>query len=327
MADWPPIIVRFALYLTLGALFGLAAFSLYGVCSSERTIALPLRPWLVAGATLGLLLSVVALVVLAAAMTDVPVWPPDYTAISALLDEPSIGTAWKVRVVALILAGAAAMSSVGRTLETSMVLLTAGTALATLAWTGHGTMGDGLVGVTHLAADILHLLAAGAWVGALLGLTLLVARPVSRVDGVHLDITHRALHRFATAGSVVVATVVVTGAVNAWLLVGTENIAGLWASLYGQLLIAKLVLMMAMLGLASLNRFRLTPALAASIPTEDSDRVLQALRISLAAETTCVVLILALVGWLGTLEPPTSVAQLADEWMTGLKCAFQARSV
>lgn len=31
MADWPSALVRFALYLALGALFGLSAFGLYGV--------------------------------------------------------------------------------------------------------------------------------------------------------------------------------------------------------------------------------------------------------------------------------------------------------
>ena len=70
MADWPIIIARFARYLTLGTLFGLAAFSLYGVRPSERTVALTLRPWLVAGATLGLLLSVVALVAFARSILE-----------------------------------------------------------------------------------------------------------------------------------------------------------------------------------------------------------------------------------------------------------------
>ena len=54
MGDWSLIGVRFALYLTLAALFGLAAFSLYGLRTGERGDALALRPWLVASAVLGL---------------------------------------------------------------------------------------------------------------------------------------------------------------------------------------------------------------------------------------------------------------------------------
>ena len=37
-ADWPLIGVRFALYATLSGLFGLSAFSLYGLKAGERVI-------------------------------------------------------------------------------------------------------------------------------------------------------------------------------------------------------------------------------------------------------------------------------------------------
>ncbi len=67
-ADWPLIGVRFALYATLSGLFGLSAFSLYGLKAGERADALALRPWLVGTGLLGLLFSGIALVLLAAAM-------------------------------------------------------------------------------------------------------------------------------------------------------------------------------------------------------------------------------------------------------------------
>ena len=89
--------VRFALNGVLGGLFGLSAFSLYGLRAGERTSALALRPWLVASAVLGLLLSAVALALLAAAMMGTPPWPVDRDAIGMLLDQPGIGTAWKLR--------------------------------------------------------------------------------------------------------------------------------------------------------------------------------------------------------------------------------------
>jgi putative copper resistance protein D len=78
------------------------------------------------------------------------------------------------------------------------------------------------------------------------------------------------------------------------------------SSLYGQLLFAKLALFAAMLGLAALNRFRLTPRFEASIAAADHRGALGALRASLRVETTCIVAILALVAWLGTLEPPAA---------------------
>ena len=300
------IAVRLALYGLLSGLFGLSAFSLYGLRSGERGDALALKPWLVGGGALGLLLSAVALALLAASMAGTPPWPIDREAIGMLLSGSATGTAWEVRMVALLVATIGAMVAAGRALPLGLVALASGIALATLAWIGHGAMDDGTTGWAHLVADIFHLLAAGAWVGALLGLILLVTRPVSRVDAAHLALTHRALHGFGTVGTIIVVTLVATGLINAWLLVGPGNIAALGTTLYGRLLLAKLVLFAAMLGLAALNRFRLTPRFETSLAAKDHRGALGALRRSLAVEVTCIVAVLALVAWLGTLEPPAS---------------------
>ena len=300
------IAVRFALYGVLGGLFGLSAFSLYGLRAGERGDVLALKPWLVGGAVPGLLLSAVALALLAASMAGTPPWPIDRDAIGMLLSGSAMGMAWKVRMAALVVAALAALVAAGRAVGLGLVALASAVALATLAWVGHGAMDEGAIGWAHLIADILHLLAAGAWVGALLALVLLATRPLARVDAAHLKLTHRALHGFGTVGTIVVGTIVVTGLINAWLLVGLGNTLTLGATLYGRLLIAKLVLFLGMLGLASLNRFRLTPAFERSISSDDHAGALGSLRRSLAMEAACVVSILALVAWLGTLEPPAS---------------------
>ncbi len=304
--DWPLIAVRFALYATLSGLFGLSAFSLYGLKAGERADALALRPWLVGSGLLGLLFSGIALALLAAAMAGAPPWPVDQEAIGMLLSGSATGTAWEARMAALVVASIAALVAAGRAASLGLVAFAAAVALATLAWTGHGAMDEGAVGWVHLGADILHLLAGGAWAGALLGLVLLVARPVGRVDAAHLTLTHRALHGFGLVGTILVGTIVVTGVVNAWLLVGPANLPDLPVTRYGQLVIAKLALFGAMLALASLNRFRLTPAFERSIAAADHHGALRALRRSLAVEASCAVAILALVAWLGTLEPPAS---------------------
>lgn len=111
---------------------------------------------------------------------------------------------------------------------------------------------------------------------------------------------------FGTVGAIAVAALVVTGLVNAWLLVGPDRVAALGTTPYGQLLLAKLAMFAVMLGLAALNRFRLTPRFEASIAAADHRSAIGALRQSLAVETICIVVILALVAWLGTLEPPIS---------------------
>ena len=292
--------------LVLAALFGLSAFSLYGLRLGERDDAIALRPWLTASAALGLLLSAAGLILMASAMAGSPFWPIDQAAAAALLGGSAVGTAWKVRMVALVIAGGAALLARGRASWLAMAMIAAAAALATLAWNGHGAASEGSTGWLHLTADILHLLAAGLWVGALFGLLLLMARRAEEIDAAHLRLTHRALHGFGSVGTLVVVTLVVTGLINSWLLVGPTNFMALGTTLYGLLLLAKLALFAGMLGLASLNRFRLTPAFERSIAMNDHRGALRALRVSLAIETACVIGILALVAWLGTLAPPAS---------------------
>ena len=108
MLDWPTVAIRLALYLVLAALFGLSAFSLYGLRLGERDDAIALRPWLTASAALGLLLSAAGLILMASAMAGSPFWPIDQAAAAALLGGSAVGTAWKVRMVALVIAGGAA---------------------------------------------------------------------------------------------------------------------------------------------------------------------------------------------------------------------------
>ena len=100
---------------------------------------------------------------------------------------------------------------------------------------------------------------------------------------------------------------ILTGTVNGWFLVGPGNIASLGQSTYGLLLIAKLLLFAGMLGLAALNRYRLTPALAQAIEEEDAPRAQALLRASLVVEGGLAIVILGLVAWLGTLSPPMSM--------------------
>ena len=302
MSDWQLITVRFGVYVTIAILFGLSAFGLYGLRGGRRGDAPALRGWLIASSMSGLLLSASWLLLMASSMAEVPLWPVDRAAIDGLLSGSAIGTAWKVRMIGLLIAGLAAT----RARWLPVVVASSAVALASLAWTGHGSVGERMPGWGHLGADILHLIASSAWVGALVGLILLVSRPVARIDSEHLDLTHRALHGFGAVGTIVVATIVVTGLINSWFMVGIGNLATLATTLYGQLLLAKLALFAVMLALAALNRFHLTPSFERSIAAADHRGALGTLRRSLAAETACVTVILALVAWLGTLAPPES---------------------
>lgn len=304
------IVVRLGLYLDLMALFGIAAFALYALRGDERRFdgAIVLGPWLWGSVLLGAALSAVGLAMLAAGMAGIPLASVDLASVETILGATAVGTAWSVRMAALLVALLAVVALRRRPLL-ALVIVTAAAAvaLASLAWGGHGAMDEGLTGWVHLAADIVHLLAAGIWVGALVSLLVLLLRPRGDSISGHLALSLRALAGFSLVGTVTVAAILVSGLVNAWLLVGPAAILALPASLYGRLLIAKLLLFAAMVALAATNRFRLVPAFERALAGADPAAALGALRRSLAIETGCAVAVLALVAWLGTLEPPMSV--------------------
>ncbi|MCW4463559.1 copper homeostasis membrane protein CopD [Sphingomonas sp. BT-65] len=304
--DAVAVALRFGLYLDLTALFGIAAFGLYGLRGDERRsgAAIAFRPLLGGTALLGLLLSAAGLAVLAAAMAGVPLTAVDSASIAMIVEETAVGTAWIVRMAALALVLASVLVCGRRpVLMLSSAGLGGAIALASLAWGGHAAMREGATGAVHLGADILHLLAAGIWIGALAALLLLLFRRSDRMTADHLRLSHRALDGFATIGTIVVATLVVTGTVNLLLVVGLGQLAGLLGSLYGQLLLLKLLAFAVMLGLAASHRFRLVPAFERALAADDHPAALGVLRKSLIVETLCAVLILALVAWFGMLEP------------------------
>jgi putative copper resistance protein D len=98
-------------------------------------------------------------------------------------------------------------------------------------------------------------------------------------------------------GSICVALLLATGLINSAFLVGFDHVGEMPRSPYGQALIAKLVLFAAMIGLAALNRFVLTPRLARG------EGSFGALRWSIGLESLAAVMVLGLVAWLGTLAP------------------------
>lgn len=302
------VTVRFLLYLDLMVLLGVAAFGLYGLRGGERVsgAALPFTGVLLTTALGGIVLSCLGLAALVAGLSGTAPFAPDTATLTILLEETSLGTGWLVRTVALAIAGGAAFALRRQSSALSglsAAVLAGSVATATLAWAGHGAINEGAFGWLHLGADIIHLLAAAIWVGALLALALLVFRPRDRIDRAHLLLSHRTLAGFSTTGTIVVAALLVSGLVNLLGVVGWQGIAGVPATLYGQLLLAKLVLFLAMLGLAASNRFRLVPAFEAAMEQDDLGSALGSLRRSLVIESGCVIVILALVAWLGTLDP------------------------
>jgi putative copper resistance protein D len=215
----------------------------------------------------------------AVALIDVPVWD--------VLRKTEYGHVWIARLaLALVLLGMMKRSPAGLTAFLSMSLM------GSLAWSGHAAGSPGGLGMLHRAADMLHLCACGAWLGGLPALALLIVFALRQREPVTLQ---AAVRRFSTIGVVSVATLLATGFFNTWMLAASPQ--ALLDTDYGNLLLLKIVLFAAMLILAGMNRWQLTPAL----PGKDAARRLA--RNSLV-ELGLGGAIIAVVAILGTLPPP-----------------------
>jgi putative copper resistance protein D len=304
MGDLPIIAIRFALYADLMVLMGMTAFSLYALNAKERASEMLPLAW--PGALLslgGFLLSGFGMLALVASMMGTPVLEVDRDAFRGIVGETVIGTAWIVRMIAMAVAVASALM-LGRwpTVARIGILTSAGLALATLVWTGHAGATEGWAGTVHRASDIVHMLAASVWIGGIAAFGWQLFRPLAQQTDAQLSISHSALQQFSQIGTIAVGLIVITGILNSAIILGlpTPALAG---SLYVRMLFAKLVLFGGMLLLAAANRWRLTPALSTGIDAGDPAAAVRALRTSLVLENSAALAILALVAWLGTLEP------------------------
>jgi len=286
MAELINIILRLALYVDLLLLFGVALFALYNVNAPLR-----FKPLLRGLALLGALLSVAGLLLMTSAMSGetelAALWPH----LQMMLLETDVGLAWALRMIALIVV----LVQPGKWLAS----MAGAVALSSLAWSGHGAMDEGWLRLWHFLSDILHLLAAGAWLGGMLALVLLTR---GGVDEARTRLLAAAVKRFEWIGAAIVLTLSVSGVVNYLFIVG-PRLDDVLLGTYGMLLAIKVLLFAAMLVLAALNRFHLGPALERSIRDGQHGIAAIALRRSVLLELGLALLIVALVAWLGTLSP------------------------
>lgn len=191
--------------------------------------------------------------------------------ITIVLTQTHFGEAWIVRA-GLIVVLAVCLAVQARTRKHAagwIGLLAAAAFIASLAWAGHGAATEDVpFDAFHLPADILHLLAAGAWLGALLPLVILLTRACRDASPDAVIVSRAATLRFSVLGLTCVGTLIVTGIVNTWFLAG--SVPALLGTLYGQLLLLKIALFAAMIGMAGINQRRLLPSLA-DAASADSD--------------------------------------------------------
>jgi putative copper resistance protein D len=276
------VATRFVHFGALLLLFGWSLHPLYAGGGAPR------RP-LAALAALALVSGAAWFFLTAAGMAGSAEDAFDPATLSAVVRQTDFGPLWLARLAVIGLSLALVLAPMRSPRAAWAPMLVASLALASLAGTGHARITGGAAGALHVASDALHLLAAGGWLGGLAAL--IVATRAALEDGF--------LRRFSGMGYIAVAALVATGLVNSWFLVGAP--AALITSAYGRLLALKLTLFAAMAGLAALNRWRLTPALAAD---PHNARALAQLRRNVITEQLIGLAVVAVISLLGTLPPP-----------------------
>ncbi len=251
------------------------------------------RAWpsrLLAGAAaLGFTAALAAIALQAALAAGVPLSRAfDGEVLRAALDTRT-GEAWLVRAATwwFVLVLLALFGKDPSRVTIAGLAAAAGIVIATLPWAGHaGTQAPAGVLVP---ADVLHAVAAGAWLG---GLVLLLAAfwPRAAAEDGALDATRR----FSRIALPAIVVVVAAGVAEAWFYVG--SVPALVQTTYGVALLAKLALVAVVVWLGARNRSRLRGAVPGA----------GALRRAMRAEVGLAAAVLAATAVLVRAEPPVA---------------------
>jgi putative copper resistance protein D len=292
LIDAAVIALRLVQYVTGSILLGSALFLVYGLPREDQfqrwasPLLVSAALTLAASALAGLAAQTITL----AGSVELGLTRESLQAMIAT----SLGTAALVRTAAAIAAVPLLLFLTPRRGLWIVTGLLGGVGVASFAWMGHGAATEGAGAGLHLFADMAHALAAGIWIGALIGFVMLL------LFGSERETLRTALSRFSAVGVPLVVLLVATGLVNSWFLVGLDNLGSLLTTDYGRLLLLKLALFAVMLVLAGLNRWRHTEAISSG------GKTLAALRATMLTEALLGVFVLATVAWFGMLEPLAS---------------------
>lgn len=305
-----------ATILTAGVVFFLIAIAepAFRQGQLDGAFAVIVRRRLARIAWIGLVLAVLSatawLVLIAASMSGEPLAEVvSGNVLWTVLASTDFGNDWLARGAVTCLLAAAFIAFLSPAVAkpawlNAVAVILAAALVGSLAFAGHAIGGQGSEAVVHPTADVLHLLAAAAWVGTLLPLAVLLA--AARRDGASLAVVRAATLRFSTLGMVSVGTLLVTGTVNTWYLVG--GIAALTGSDYGRLLIAKIALFLGMVAIAAVNRLYLTPRIVGAADAGGAQPALRQLCRNAAAEAAAGTLVIVIVAALGIRVPAIHAA-------------------
>jgi putative copper resistance protein D len=208
------------------------------------------------GFTLG---SAIELLLRTANMSDLP-FVASFPEVGTVLFKTHYGLLWWWRCAALLIAWIAwalhRRENLYRILSMTVFIALAAIAL-TISASGHAG-DDGILSVANIA-NSLHIIGAFLWGGGIIATAIIIFPILIRARTPARELIATASLRLSTLAGIALALVLIPGMYNAWLQI--DNWHELWATLYGQLLVAKVALVAAMAALGALNRYRYVPAI------------------------------------------------------------------
>jgi copper transport protein len=272
--------------------------------TAARMFAGRMRLLLSVAVVLGVVVSVLGILLQGASAAGVSLWASLHRTIVRDTLESRFGTVWGLRALDWVLLGVLlALSAVltrraqtnsgtgpraiARTAEAEATATTRTDTSVLAALPPRWLLGAIGVGAAYLAitpalgghasvqsptviffpSDVLHVLAASVWVGGIACLLLALGAATRELDRPERSrLLLATLVRFSPLALGAVIVIAVTGVVQAYIDVRSLN--GLFHTTYGALIIAKTVLLLALIGLGWVNRERVIPAFRRIVASE-----------------------------------------------------------
>ncbi|MGA8656943.1 MAG: CopD family protein [Chthoniobacterales bacterium] len=188
---------------------------------------------------------------------------------STVLSDTQFGHLWAFRLAIALIFWLTLLARRGIRLTAldSIPAALAALHLVSLAWAGHAAAGTGPYVPVHLVNDAFHLAVAAFWPGGLVPFAALLLGLLKSEHPALPGLATGLTRRFSTTSLLAVAALALTGLINSVFLIG--DIRAVFTTPYGRLLLAKLVLFAAMVGIGAWNLLVLKPKFATEVQPEN----------------------------------------------------------
>jgi copper transport protein len=314
-------VVRGLNYVTLALMVGGLGFLLFAWTPALAVVAGPEPRWSSASRVfasrlawlfafaivLGVIVSMLGILLQGASAAGVSLWSSLNSSIVENTLHSRFGEVWGLRAIDWTLLGALLLTAralAPRPPRVILGLLALGAAYLTItpALAGHASIESPVA--VFFPSDVLHVLAGSVWVGGIACLLVALPGATRRLEGPERSrLLLASLARFSPIALGAVVVIAVTGVIQAYIDV--RSLHGLFHTTYGALIIAKVVLLLGLIGCGWVNRERVIPALERLVGDGRSPGGIGALaRRTMRGELALMVCVFAVTAALISYAPP-----------------------